>query len=102
MRFFSLLMIFPRRGRIAWYVRSRPIFAEPPALSPSTMKSSAASGSLIEQSASLPGSDIDSSADLRRVGSPALGPAGGPGRAQAAFLVVWRQAVGVSSRHVLG
>jgi hypothetical protein len=27
-------------GRIAWYLRSRPCLAEPPALSPSTMKSS--------------------------------------------------------------
>ncbi len=31
MRFFSLLMIFPRSGRIAWYVRSRACLAEPPA-----------------------------------------------------------------------
>jgi hypothetical protein len=65
-------MIFPRSGRIAWYVRSRPIFAEPPALSPSTMNSSAADGSLIEQSASLPASDDDSSALLRRVSSRAF------------------------------
>ncbi len=36
------------------------------------MKSSAAEGSLIEQSASFPGSDIDSRADLRRVISRAL------------------------------
>ena len=36
------------------------------------MKSSADSGSLIEQSASLPGSDMLSSADLRRVSSRAL------------------------------
>src|SRR6476620_10757707 len=72
MRFFSLLMIFPRRGRIAWYVRSRPVLAEPPAESPSTMYSSAAAGSRIEQSASLPGSEELSSADLRRVSSRAL------------------------------
>jgi hypothetical protein len=36
-RFFSLLMIFPRSGRIAWYVRSRACLADPPAESPSTM-----------------------------------------------------------------
>src|SRR6478735_8497817 len=71
-RFFSELMIFPRSGRIAWYVRSRPILAEPPAESPSTMKSSADSGSRIEQSASLPGSDELSRADLRRVSSRAF------------------------------
>ena len=72
MRFFSELMIFPRSGRIAWYVRSRACFAEPPAESPSTMKSSADSGSLIVQSASLPGSDAFSSALLRRVSSRAF------------------------------
>ena len=71
-RFFSLLMIFPRSGRIAWYVRSRPVFAEPPAESPSTMNSSASDGSRIEQSASLPGSEELSSADLRRVSSRAF------------------------------
>ncbi len=37
MRAFSTLMIFPRSGRIAWYIESRPDFAEPPAESPSTM-----------------------------------------------------------------
>ena len=45
MRFFSLLMILPRSGRIAWKLRSRPCLAEPPAESPSTMKSSQRSGS---------------------------------------------------------
>src|SRR5205823_5381641 len=56
-RFFSELITFPRRGRIAWKRRSRASTAEPPAELPSTRKSSAASGSLIWQSASLPGSD---------------------------------------------
>ena len=37
MRAFSTLMIYPRSGRIAWYIESRPDFAEPPAESPSTM-----------------------------------------------------------------
>ena len=46
MRFFSELMIFPRSGRIACVVRSRACFAEPPAESPSTMKSSADCGIL--------------------------------------------------------
>ena len=35
--------------------RSRPCLAEPPALSPSTMNSSDSSGSVLSQSASLPG-----------------------------------------------
>ena len=36
MRAFSTLMILPRSGRIAWNIESRPLFAEPPAESPST------------------------------------------------------------------
>ena len=35
-RAFSTFRILPRSGRIAWMRRSRPCFAEPPALSPST------------------------------------------------------------------
>ena len=35
-RAFSVLITFPRRGKIAWNLRSRPNFAEPPAESPST------------------------------------------------------------------
>ena len=41
-RAFSTFRILPLIGRIAWNRRSRPCFAEPPAESPSTMKSSAA------------------------------------------------------------
>lgn len=37
---FSVLITFPRNGRIAWNVRSRPCLAEPPAESPSTKYSS--------------------------------------------------------------
>ncbi len=36
-RAFSTLISLPRIGRIAWYRRSRPCLAEPPAESPSTM-----------------------------------------------------------------
>ena len=35
-RAFSTLMILPRRGRMAWKLRSRACLAEPPAESPST------------------------------------------------------------------
>ena len=97
-RFFSLLMIFPRSGRIAWYVRSRPIFAEPPAESPSTMKSSADSGSLIEQSASLPGSDDPPSADFR-VSSRALRAAMRARIAVIAFIEICFASCGFSSRN---
>ena len=50
---------------------SRARLALPPALSPSTMKSSDSAGSFDEQSASLPGIADDSSSDLRRVRSRA-------------------------------
>ena len=98
-RFFSLLMIFPRSGRIAWYVRSRPVFAEPPAESPSTMKSSASDGSRIEQSASLPGSEEPSSADLRRVSSRAWRAASRARIAAIALLQIARASWGFSSRN---
>jgi hypothetical protein len=39
----ATLRILPRRGRIAWFLRSRACLAEPPALSPSTRNSSAPS-----------------------------------------------------------
>ena len=69
-------------------MRSRACFAEPPAESPSTMKSSASSGSLIEQSASLPGSVEFSSAHLRRVRSRALRAAWRARAAATAFVMI--------------
>src|SRR6266852_2527354 len=71
-RAFSTLRIFPLSGRIAWYFRSRPIFAEPPADSPSTTNNSHREGSRSWQSASFPGRPLESMADLRRVNSRAL------------------------------
>ena len=58
-------------GRIAWNAASRACLAEPPAESPSTMKISQTAGSASWQSASLPGSELDSSSPLRRVRSRA-------------------------------
>ena len=54
------------------------------------MKSSADSGSRIEQSASLPGSDMLSSALLRRVSSRALRAAWRARAAEIAFVMIWR------------
>ena len=51
---FSTFKIFPRIGRIAWNCRFLPIFAEPPAESPSTMKISHFDGSRLSQFASFP------------------------------------------------
>ncbi len=47
MRARSTFKIFPRSGRIAWVRRSLPVFAVPPAESPSTMNSSASSGDFL-------------------------------------------------------
>src|ERR1700739_1707859 len=65
-RAFSALKIFPLSGRIAWYLRSRPCFSEPPADSPSTTNSSQRTGSRSLQSASLPGMPLQTLAQLRR------------------------------------
>ena len=58
----SVFNIFPLRGKIAWNFLSRPCFAEPPALSPSTIYNSESAGSLFWQSASFPGKVIPSRA----------------------------------------
>mmetsp|Transcript_34361 Transcript_34361/g.108282 ORF Transcript_34361/g.108282 Transcript_34361/m.108282 type:complete len:228 (-) Transcript_34361:983-1666(-) len=63
---FSMFRILPRSGSTACVRRSRPCLAEPAALSPSTMKSSVSSVFRLEQSASLPGSTVEVSSDLRR------------------------------------
>ena len=68
MRAFSTLRILPRIGRIACVRGSRPLLAEPPAESPSTMKISHSRGSVDWQSESLPGSPPPPSRPLRRVG----------------------------------
>ena len=59
---FSTFNIFPLSGRIACVARLLADLAEPPAESPSTMNISQFLGSLSEQSASLPGRLMDSSA----------------------------------------
>ena len=51
----QVFRILPRSGMIAWVLRSRACFAEPPAESSSTRKISQSSGSCDVQSASFPG-----------------------------------------------
>ncbi|EJW98734.1 hypothetical protein EVA_13160 [gut metagenome] len=94
----STFRILPRRGRIAWMSRRRPSLAEPPAESPSTMKSSVISASRTEQSASLPGRLAVSSRLLRRVASRALRAALRALLACWAFLMISRACLGCSSR----
>ena len=73
MRAFSTFRILPRIGRIAWMRGSRPPLAEPPAESPSTMKTSHSAGLVDWQSLSLPGRPLRPSRPLRsRAASRAL------------------------------
>src|SRR5438105_2899320 len=98
-RAFSTFRILPRKGRIAWVRRSRPCFAEPPAESPSTMYSSHFSGSRSWQSASLPGSDAESSAPLRRTVSRALRAAIRARAASATFAITRLALAGLRSQN---
>ena len=84
-RAFSTLRILPRSGRMAWFFRSRPCLAEPPAESPSTRYSSHFAGSRSWQSANFPDSPKESSTPLRRVNSRALRAAS---RARAASTIL--------------
>ena len=68
---FSTFKILPRSGKIAWNLRSRPSFAVPPALSPSTRKISHSLAFLLVQSASFPGSEVLSKTPFLRVSSRA-------------------------------
>ena len=52
---FSTFRSFPRIARIAWTLESRPCLALPPAVPPSTRKSSVSSLLLLRQSESFPG-----------------------------------------------
>ena len=97
-RAFSTLRILPLRGKTAWNRRSRPCFAEPPAESPSTRKSSAPAGFRSLQSASLPGRLEASSAPLRRVKSRALRAASRAWAASTHFSTIRRASRGFSSR----
>ncbi len=97
----STLRILPRSGRIAWFWRERPRLAEPPAESPSTMKSSDLAGSRSGQSASLPGSEVMSSAALARVRSRALRAASRAAAASTTLPTTILASAGCSSSQVL-
>ena len=95
----STFRILPRSGSTAWFSRLRACLAEPPAESPSTMKSSDLAGSRSWQSASLPGREEMSSADLRRVSSRALRAASRAAAASTIFCTIGLASVGCSSNH---
>ena len=64
--------IFPLKGKIAWCFGSLPLFAEPPAESPSTIYISFLEASLLEQSVNFSGIFADSKELFRLVVSLAL------------------------------
>ena len=96
----STLRILPRSGSTAWNSRARPCLAEPPAESPSTMKSSALAGSRSWQSASLPGRLATSRAPLRRVSSRALRAASRAAAASTTLPTMTLASAGCSSNQV--
>ena len=96
---FSTFSILPRRGSTAWFSRQRAILAEPPAESPSTMKSSQSFGMRPEQSASLPGRDRPARAVFRRAISLALLAAALAFLARTALLMMALAASGFCSRN---
>ena len=95
----STFKILPRSGSTDWLARARPCLAEPPALSPSTRKSSRFSGSFSWQSASLPGSDATSSADFLRVISRAFRAASRASAASMILPTIILASCGCSSNH---
>ena len=97
----STLIPLPFRGRTAWFCRSRPCFAVPPAESPSTRKISVREGSRSEQSASFPGIEAESSTLLRRITSRALRAASRARAASTAFWIIRLETLGFSSKSVL-
>ena len=84
MRAFSTLRILPRIGRIAWIRGSRPWRAEPPAESPSTMKTSHSSGLVDWQSDELAGQAAAAEQALAAAGQVARLAGGDPGADAAA------------------
>ncbi len=101
MRARSTFRIFPRKGRIACVRRSLPCLLEPPAESPSTIKSSPSSALLVWQSASLPGSVMPSSAPLRNTESLAAFATFLAFSARKTLLMMERASSGFSSRNAL-
>ena len=92
----SMFNIFPRRGSIAWYLRSRPCLALPAAESPSTIKISDSIGSRLAQSASLPGKTVDVNNVFRRTISRAARAAAA---AACASLALLHMESNISTRH---
>ena len=94
----STFKILPRKGSIACVRRSLPCLDEPPAESPSTMKTSASAGSFVWQSASFPGSANPSKAPLRNTESLAAFAALRAFKARSTLPQIERASSGCASR----
>jgi len=86
---------------MAWMRGLRPCLAEPPAESPSTMKISLSAGSLLWQSASVPGRALSDRAPLRRTRSRALRAASRARAASTTFSMMFLASLGFSSRNMV-
>ena len=95
----STFRILPLSGKMACVLRSRPVCAEPPALSPSTRKISVLTGSLSEQSFSFELRKFMSIGFLRRVRSRALRAASRANAASMILPTIIFASVGFSSNH---
>jgi len=100
-RDFSVFNIFPFNGSTAWFFLSLACLAEPPAESPSTMKSSLLSGDLLWQSASFPGSELISNAEFFLETSLAFLAASRAAAASKIFVITNFASLGFSSNQLV-
>ncbi len=96
----STLRILPLNGKTAWQSLFLPCLAEPPAESPSTIKSSDFDGSLSMQSASFPGKFEISSAPFLLVSSRAFLAASLATAASTIFDITFFASLGCSSNQL--
>ncbi len=96
----SVLSTFPKSGKIAWNLRSRPCFADPPAESPSTINNSEISGSFDWQSAKVPGRVAPSRAPFLITASLAARAAKRARAASITLSITFLASCGCSSRKV--
>ena len=95
----STFNIFPLNGSIAWFFLSLPCFADPPAESPSTIKSSELVGSFSWQSANLPGREDKFNTPFLLVSSLAFLAASLADEASTTLSHIFLISAGFSSNH---
>ena len=96
----SVFKTLPRRGKMAWNLRSLPCLAEPPADGPSTIYSSHKEASRSWQSANLPGRVMPSKAPFLKTASLAARAAKRALAASMTFSRIRLASAGFSSKYV--